>query len=232
MNNLIHNKKKLLEKQVEENQANKVDLLYLRQAQKTDTQKEKETETAIQLEEKTKTIANTNTKRKNIPLKHAYYIVGFSDGEGSFNISFKKRDDFLIGWKITASFNISQKEKLPLTFIKKHLGCGTIRFRKDSVWVYQVTNRTSLITQIIPFFETYSSISSWKKTSFNCFKKIVFLLDKHNGLFLKKDLELLIQLRNQGSPYSLSKRTYSDDFILERYDTFFLKNHKKLLEKI
>ena len=33
-------------------------------------------------------------KLNKIPLKAAYYIVGFADGEGSFNISFRKRDDY------------------------------------------------------------------------------------------------------------------------------------------
>lgn len=48
---------------------------------------------------------------KNIPEKNAYYMTGFVDGKGSFNVSFRKRDDFLIGWKITPVFNIRQDEK-------------------------------------------------------------------------------------------------------------------------
>lgn len=39
------------------------------------------------------------------------YILGFVDGEGSFNISFIKRRDYRNRIKISASFNISQKEK-------------------------------------------------------------------------------------------------------------------------
>jgi hypothetical protein len=27
----------------------------------------------------------------------SFYIVGFADGEGSFNISFRKRDDYFLG---------------------------------------------------------------------------------------------------------------------------------------
>ena len=82
----------------------------------------------------------------------AFYISGFSDGEGSFNVSFRKRDDYLIGWKMSPVFNISQKEKSILALIKKHLGCGTIRFRKDNVWVFEVDNRKALIDKIITFF--------------------------------------------------------------------------------
>lgn len=166
----------------------------------------------------------------HVPLKHAYYIVGFTDGEGSFNVSFRKRSDYLVGWKITPVFNISQKEKLPLTFIKKHLGCGTIRFRNDGVWVYQVTNKTALINQIIPFFDTYHSISSLKKVSFLNWKKIIFMLHDFSHIFFKSELEQIILLRNL-THSNLAKRTHSDQEILDRYDLFWSLNADKIINK-
>jgi len=62
---------------------------------------------------------------KNIPEKNAYYIAGagFADGEGS--VSFRKRDDFLIGWKITPVFNISQDKKQILAWIQHVFKCGS-----------------------------------------------------------------------------------------------------------
>ena len=48
---------------------------------------------------------------KKIPKDKAYYITGLSDGEGSFNTSFRLREDFLLGWKYTPVFNISQKQR-------------------------------------------------------------------------------------------------------------------------
>lgn len=93
----------------------------------------------------------------------AFYISGFSDGEGSFNASFRKRNDYLIGWKISPVFNISQKEKQILALIQKHLGCGTIRFRKDNVWPFEVDNKTALIKIIIPFFTKYGFLSEKKR---------------------------------------------------------------------
>ena len=38
------------------------------------------------------------------------YLTGFADGEGSFNISFRKRRDYRLSWKVSACFNISQRE--------------------------------------------------------------------------------------------------------------------------
>lgn len=39
----------------------------------------------------------------------AWHIVGFTDGEGSFNVSFKRDPSAKSGWKIGCSFHISQK---------------------------------------------------------------------------------------------------------------------------
>jgi hypothetical protein len=88
------------------------------------------------------------------------------------------------------------------------------------------------VNQIIPFFDTFSSISVLKKTAFKNFKKIVFLLHKNKGLFLKQDLVLLIKLRNLGAPDTKTHRTYSDEFILQRYDQFFELHSNKILDKL
>ncbi len=108
---------------------------------------------------------------KKIPTNKAYSIVGFSDGEGSFHTSFRKRDDSLVGWKITPVFNRSQKQRDILAIIKRYLKCGTIRYRNDHVWVYEVTDKTALKTTIIPFFKNYRFLSEKKKLIFHVFKK-------------------------------------------------------------
>jgi hypothetical protein len=45
------------------------------------------------------------------------------------------------------------------------------------------------------------------------------MLQKTQGLVFKKELEHLIQLRNQAHS-NFNKRTYSDKAILEHYDSF------------
>ena len=50
-------------------------------------------------------------KSKSIPIKTAYYITGFADGEGSFNLFFRKRDDLLLGWEIIPVFLISARKR-------------------------------------------------------------------------------------------------------------------------
>jgi len=137
---------------------------------------------------------------KNINPKDGYYIAGFTDGEGSFNVSIKKRNDYAREWKITASFNISQKDRVILSWIKKILGCGTLREKPDGVVYYEVTNVASLKEKIIPFFIKFNFISSRKKTNFSIFKQVVELmvLGEHlNPNGLKKVLEL-IEVLNEG----------------------------------
>ncbi len=119
---------------------------------------------------------------KNIVPKHGYYIAGFADGEGSFNVSIKSRKDYKKKWKLTASFNVSQKERHILAFIKKTLGCGTLRERKDGVVYYEVTNIASLHNVILPFFKRFPILSQKKNKNFHIFAQIVKKMYKKEHL--------------------------------------------------
>ena len=170
-------------------------------------------------------IESRETKSKSIPTKIAYYITGFADGEGSFNVSFRKRDDFLLGWKVSPVFNLSQKERAILALIKHHLGCGTIRFRKDNVWVYEVDNIKSIQQIIIPFFNKFGFLSEKKKKDFKRFKKVVEIKQKKKALTfndIEKILQLLTELESKNS------RKYSDCEIKERGILFWKRNQKKI----
>lgn len=155
----------------------------------------------------------------------SYYITGFADGEGSFNTSFRKRDDFLIGWKITPVFNISQKERDILAIIKNHLKCGTIRPRNDGVWVYEVDNRTALKTQIIPFFEQFPFLSTKKKKGFVRFKKIIEILEQQKSTSLQ-DLKNILVLLNDIE--SKTSRKYTEPEILTRATIFWARNRVQI----
>jgi hypothetical protein len=104
------------------------------------------------------------------------YIAGFTDGEGSFNISVMKRKDYSKKWKIRASFNISQKDRKILEFIRKVFECGTLRERSDGVVYYEVTDIDSLSMRIIPFFNRFGFLSKNKKKNFFIFSEIVRLM--------------------------------------------------------
>ncbi len=109
---------------------------------------------------------------KPISLDDASYIVGFVDGEGSFNISFKIRKDYTNRIQVYPSFNISQKEKNILVWIQSQLRCGTIRNRGDDVYYYEVHNLSNLKNEIIPFFKKYK-LKTKKKEAFEIFSKTI-----------------------------------------------------------
>ena len=112
---------------------------------------------------------------KPISQDNAYYLVGFVDGEGSFNISFKIRKDYTNGIQIYPSFNISQKEESILIWIKNQFSCGTIRNRGDGVCYYEVHNLKDLREVIIPFFNKYE-LKTKKKKAFEIFSQVIQIL--------------------------------------------------------
>ena len=117
-----------------------------------------------------------NFRIAKVPPEIGYYLAGFTDGEGSFNVSFRPRRDYLIPWKVSLSFNVSQKDRVILALFKTQLGCGTLRGRPDGVWYFEVTNINAIIENVIPFFERFSFLSAKKKRDFAKFKQIVTLM--------------------------------------------------------
>lgn len=152
-----------------------------------------------------------------IPLSIGYYFAGFTDGEGSFNISFRKRKDYSMPWKISLCFNVSQRDKLILELFKQYLECGSLRMREDGVWYYEVNNFIAIVENIIPFFEKFSFLSDKKKRDFAKFKQLACLIKEKNHLTetgIKKILEIR-QLMNDGG---VGKRKYSDLQILNCFN--------------
>jgi hypothetical protein len=149
---------------------------------------------------------------KKIPSDLGNYLAGFADGEGSFNVSFRKRKDYTIPWKISLSFNISQKDPVILSQFKKHLECGSLRERKnDGVWYYEVTNFNAIQTNVIPFFNRFRFLSAKKKRDFSKFQKIATLID-HKDHLTVEGIQEILKIRkdmNDGG-----KRKYSDEEIL------------------
>ena len=145
---------------------------------------------------------------KKIDQNHGHYIAGFVDGEGSFNVSLKKRTDYVGQWKITASFNVSQKDRVILAFLKKVIGCGTLRTRKDGVVYYEVTNINSLYENVLPFFKRFRFLSANKKRNFAIFSEIVKKMHRKEHLTNEGRNEVL-QLRERLNEGIGRKRRYA-----------------------
>lgn len=136
-----------------------------------------------------------------------HYLTGFTDGEGSFNVSLRKKD-YSLGWQISPSFNISQKDESILYLFKKWLGCGKIRQRQDGISYFEVTDLRNISEIIIPFFERFNFLSNSKKTNFRIFGQIIKLMK--DGKHLQADgLEKILELREQLNKGRGRKRKYS-----------------------
>jgi hypothetical protein len=154
---------------------------------------------------------NPNTIKTSL----GYYLAGFADGEGSFNVSFRKRTDYKLPWKVSLCFNVSQNEKPILAMFKKVLNCGTLRQRDDGVWYFEVNNLNSIIENVIPFFDRFQFLSQKKKRDFAKFKKIADIIK--NDLHLTKDgIKQILELRSDMNDGG--KRKYSENEIMREIE--------------
>lgn len=123
-----------------------------------------------------------------------FFLAGFVEGEGSFNISLRRKADYKVTWQVVMSFNVSQKDPTLLYLLQKELGCGIIKVRKiDNLYSYDATNPKDLIQKVIPYFQKYPMISTSKRKNFTIFCEIAQLMEKreHRNLIgLRKILEL------------------------------------------
>lgn len=112
----------------------------------------------------------------------AYYVVGFTDGEGCFSISLKKQEDTKFGWVVDPVFHITQHKdrRVILEICRRVLGCGRIipkPGQEESVLQYTVDNRRHLVEKVIPFFQKHKPIA--KREEFELFDEVVKAL--HRG---------------------------------------------------
>lgn len=142
-----------------------------------------------------------------------YYLAGFADGEGSFNVSFRPRQDYNEPWKVSLCFNISQKDKVILALFKRYLGCGTLRSRPDGVWYYEVNNFNAIWEKVIPFFKKYRFLSAKKKRDFSKFCQIAEMVKKREHL-TEDGIKRIIEIRREMN--AGGNRRYSEEEILER----------------
>lgn len=151
-----------------------------------------------------------------VPPHIGYYLAGFTDGEGSFNVSFRPRSDYRMPWKVSLCFNVSQKDRVILALFKRHLGCGTMRGRPDGVWYYEVNNVNAIWENVIPFFERFGFLSAKKKRDFAKFKKIAYLIreGKHQT---EEGIREILGVRTDMNDGGAKRRKYSDEEILSRF---------------
>ena len=155
-------------------------------------------------------------KVDQVPDALGYYFAGFVDGEGSFHLTFRRRPDYKLPWKVSLCLNVSQKDRVILALLKRHLQCGTIRYKGDDVWMFEVNNLNAIRENVIPFFKRFGFLSAKKKRDFAIFVRMAEMMA--GGSHLNKDgiAELLRLRRNMNDG---GKRIYTEDEILTAFET-------------
>ncbi len=144
-----------------------------------------------------------------------WYLSGFADGEGSFNVStINRNQDYRSGWKIVATFNISQRDHSVLYLFQKNLGCGTIHDRKDGVGYFDVRRISDHINIVIPFFESFPVFSEYKQKQFKMFQAVCKIMHRREHL-TKEGMQRILDLRD--TIIVGRKRKYSKRQILQTF---------------
>lgn len=152
-----------------------------------------------------------------IPHRIGNYLAGFTDGEGSFNVSFRNRGDYAMPWKVSLCFNVSQRDKVVLTLFKRHLKCGTMRQRQDGVWYFEVNNFAAIVENVIPFFERFGFLSAKKQRDFRKFKELATLLMEGRDL-TRDGIDDILRIRRDMNDGGAMRRKYSDGSIVELFE--------------
>lgn len=115
-----------------------------------------------------------------------WWITGFVDGEGCFNVSFSQRAKMKFGYETRLSFSVSQhsRSRFVLEELQSFFAVGGIRFSKrDNCYKYEVRDLEDL-SIIVQYFKKYS-LRTAKKLDFGYFCSIYELVrSKHH---LSKD---------------------------------------------
>ena len=121
------------------------------------------------------------------------YIVGLTDGEGSFTAYVRDPDSskqVKRRTKVEPRFflKLIEKDKKILFELKKYFGCGNVYFQKDNrinhqdCYRYEVANRQDLEKIIIPFFERNSLRLRSKNGDFKIFRQILKMVQNKEHL--------------------------------------------------
>jgi len=138
------------------------------------------------------------------------YIVGLTDGEGSFCIYLHPPRK--IGRYATKHYRAEchyyvklREDELPLLEeVKKFFNCGNIYLQKDkrsnhrNCYRFEISSYEKIREVVIPFFQKYSLHGVNRRNDFNLFCKIFKIVGNKNRKSLtKKELERIRELKSQ-----------------------------------
>jgi hypothetical protein len=138
------------------------------------------------------------------------YIVGLTDGEGSFSVYLapprKMGDYFTNHYRVEGHYYIKLREdELPLLEqVKKFFKCGNVYLQKDKrpthrdCYRFEISSYEKVREVVIPFFQNHPLHSVGRKNDFDLFCKIFKIIEKKGRRSLTdKELEDIRKLKSQ-----------------------------------
>jgi hypothetical protein len=122
------------------------------------------------------------------------FLSGFALGEGSFMLVCRKRDYHARSFRISAAFNVSQRDRVPLGLFQETLGCGTLRHAGNGGWYREVNRLSDLTGRIVPFFDRFPIVGT-KALDYRLWKEAVLLLGA--GRLGDQDYRQVLALRER-----------------------------------
>ncbi len=124
----------------------------------------------------------------------------------------RRRSDYTTKWKLSAAFNVSQKDRAPLDLFMETLGCGSIRKAANDGWYWEVNRLSDIQTRIVPFFERFPLIGR-KAEDFDRFRTVVGILSRKDLTYQDYAEVLVLREGMNGG----GKRRYTMQRILRDY---------------
>ena len=79
-------------------------------------------------------------------------------------------------FRISAAFNVSQKDLVPLELFRARVECGTLRQAGNGGWYREVIRLPNLVQRIVPFCDRFPIVGQ-KAQDFRLWRSAVALLD-------------------------------------------------------
>ena len=130
------------------------------------------------------------------PIEDKQWLVGFVEGEGSFQIVTQKIKDKITG-RVSLRFTLTQhiRDNILMKSLVEYLGCGRYIPTATRKEVYfTVSNQKDINNIIIPLFQKYPLLGS-KQQDFLDFVKVSELL-KSKAHLTEKGLELINAIKS------------------------------------
>ena len=106
----------------------------------------------------------------------------------------RKRDTGARSFRISAAFNVSQRDRVPLDLFRETTGCGTLRQAGNGGWYWEVNRLSDLAGRITPFFDRFPIVGE-KAEDYRLWRRAITLLAA--GPLSDQDYRQVLALRER-----------------------------------